>query len=112
MDVFERTRKTDPIFCTFSLFDATFTVLEVTSQPVEAQIANISHPKTIVYRLSTTGAEETIPVFFQQRLKNIGNPVQQQREWVRENSLAGTDNIQMPISGIIFRSKIAREKQW
>eukprot|EP00116_Pleurobrachia_bachei_P019419 sb/3479681/ len=41
------------------------------------------------------------------RLKNIGNPVQQQQEWGRGNSLVGTENNHIPISGIIFRSKIA-----
>eukprot|EP00116_Pleurobrachia_bachei_P000690 sb/3460952/ len=63
--------------------------------------------QTIVYRLSTLGAEETVPIFLQQRLKNIGNPVQQQQEWGRGNSLVGTENNHIPISGIIFRSKIA-----
>eukprot|EP00116_Pleurobrachia_bachei_P001854 sb/3462116/ len=62
---------------------------------------------TICYRLSTMGAKTSAPVFLGQRLKNVGNPVQQQREWGKERGLLRIENHQIPISGIVFRFKIA-----
>eukprot|EP00116_Pleurobrachia_bachei_P005606 sb/3465868/ len=82
----------------------------VISERVATQIAYILHPQTICYRLSTIGAKKTVPVFLGQRLKNFGNPGQRQQEWGRENSLMEQQNSQIPISGMIFRSKIAKVK--
>eukprot|EP00116_Pleurobrachia_bachei_P002797 sb/3463059/ len=56
---------------------------------------------TICYRLSTIGAKKTVLVFLGQHFKNFGNPVQQQQEWGRENSVVGTENSHIPISGMV-----------
>eukprot|EP00116_Pleurobrachia_bachei_P011419 sb/3471681/ len=64
--------------------------------------------RTICCRLSTTGAKKTVPVFLGKRLKIFGNPVQQQQEWGRENFLPGIENNHIPMSGMLFRPKIAR----
>jgi hypothetical protein len=99
--------KTGKFSCLFFAFHVTITVLVVISEGVATQIAYIFHPQTIYYRLSTIGAKKTVPVFLGQRLNNFGNPGQRQHEWGRENSLMEQQNSKIPISGMIFRSKIS-----
>eukprot|EP00116_Pleurobrachia_bachei_P018439 sb/3478701/ len=57
--------------------------------------------------MRTPGAKTTVPVFLGKRLKIFGNPVQQQQEWGREICLPGIENNPIPMSGMLFRLKIA-----